>query len=60
MTINRLYNLSMNRLTASEKSWLENRVHDSRPEVAELAKDIYAMHLDYFKLCHFLNSLTSP
>ena len=60
MTINRLYNLSMNRLTASEKSWLENRVHDSRPEVAELAKDIYAMHLDYFKYCHFLNSLTSP
>ena len=49
MTINRLYDLSVNRLTASEKSWLEKRVHHCRPEVAELAKEIYAMHLASFK-----------
>ena len=47
MTINRLSNLSMNRLNASDKTWLENRVKDHRPEVAELAKEIYAMHFPY-------------
>ena len=47
MTINRLENLSMNRLSASDKAWLENRVHDRRPEVAELAKEIYALHFPY-------------
>ena len=47
MTINRLHNLSMNRLSGSDKSWLENQVHDSRPEVAELAKEIYSMHFPY-------------
>ncbi len=41
MTINRLYNLPLRRLTDSEKKWLENRVHDQRPEVASLAKEIY-------------------
>jgi len=41
MTINRLYDLPLRRLTDSEKKWLENRVHDKRPEVASLAKEIY-------------------
>lgn len=44
MTINRLMNLSMNRLSNSEKKWLENRVHDKRPEVA---REIYRMHFPY-------------
>ena len=47
MTINRLQDMSLNRSTASDKAWLENRVHDSRLEVAELAKEIYAMHFPY-------------
>lgn len=42
-TINRLMNLPMRRLTDSEKKWLENRVHDSQPEVAELARVVYNM-----------------
>lgn len=47
MTINRLLNLPVNRLRASDKTWLENRVHDHRPEVAELTKEIYALHFPY-------------
>ncbi len=47
MTINRLYNLPMRRLTDSEKKWLENRVHDQRPEVASLAKEIYNMRFPH-------------
>ncbi len=47
MTINRLYNLPMRRLTDSEKKWLENRVHDKRPEVASLAKEIYNMRFPH-------------
>ena len=30
-----------------EKKWLENRVHDSRPEVAEPAKEVYRECLPY-------------
>lgn len=40
-TMNRLMNLPTHRLTDSEKKWLENRVHDSQPEVAEMAKAVY-------------------
>jgi len=47
MTINRLYDLPMRRLTDSEKKWLENRVHDKRPEVASLAKEIYNMRFPH-------------
>ncbi len=47
MTINRLYNLPMRRLTDSEKKWLENRVHDQRPEIASLAKEIYNMRFPH-------------
>ena len=47
MTINRLHDLSLNRLSAGDKAWLENRLHDRRPEVAELAKEIYALHFPF-------------
>ena len=40
-TINRLMELPLRHLGQSEKKWLENRVHDSRPEVAGLAKEVY-------------------
>lgn len=40
-TVNRLMGMSFQHLGQSEKKWLENRVHDSRPEVAELAKEVY-------------------
>lgn len=45
--MNRLLNMPMRRLTDSEKKWLENRVHDSRPEVAELARSVYNMHFPH-------------
>ncbi len=47
MTINRLLDFPMGRLNASDKKWLENRVHDRRPEVAELAKEVYNFHFPY-------------
>ena len=47
MTINRLMNFPMGRLSESEKKWLENRVHDRRPEVAELAREVYNAHFPY-------------
>lgn len=37
----------MGRLNASEKKWLENRVHDRRPEVASLAREVYNAHFPY-------------
>lgn len=47
MTINRLMNFPMGRLSESDKKWLENRVHDRRPEVAELAREVYNAHFPY-------------
>ena len=44
MTLTRLYALPVNRLSESEKKWLENRRHDKRPEVKELACEIYRQH----------------
>lgn len=46
-TITRLMNFNMGRLSASEKKWLEKRVHDRRPEVAELAREVYNAHFPY-------------
>lgn len=46
-TMNRLMNLPMRRLTDSEKKWLENRAHDSRPEVAALAQSVYNMRFPH-------------
>ncbi|MCI8537247.1 MAG: hypothetical protein HFF18_01085 [Oscillospiraceae bacterium] len=47
MTINRLMNLPFGRLSDRGKGWLENRVHDHRPKVAELAREVYRQHLPY-------------
>ncbi len=40
-TMNRLVGLPFRHLSQSEKKWLENRVHDSRPEVAKAAREVY-------------------
>ena len=47
MTINRLMDMPMNRLSESDKKWLENRTHDRRPEVASLAREVYGLHFPY-------------
>lgn len=47
MALNRLMNLPMGRLSPSDRGWLENRLHDQRPEVASLAKDVYNLHFPY-------------
>ena len=47
MTINRLMDFPMGRLSASDKKWLENRVHDHRPEVASIAREVYNAHFPY-------------
>lgn len=47
MTINRLMNLSGRRLSDAEKKWLNNRVHDKRPEVAAMAKEVHRMYFPY-------------
>ena len=47
MTINRLMNFPMGRLSVSDRGWLENRLHDQRPEVASLAKEIYSLHFPF-------------
>ena len=44
MTMNKLENMAFRRLSASDYVWLRNRMKDRRPEVAELAKQIYAVH----------------
>ncbi|WP_313523771.1 hypothetical protein [Anaerotignum sp.] len=46
-TMNRLLNLPMRRLTDKEKKWLESLVHDSRLEVAELARSVYTIHFPH-------------
>lgn len=47
MTLTRLYNLPASRLNDSDKKWLENRTHDKRPAVQELASEIYQAHFPY-------------
>jgi len=42
MTLRRLENLPLRRLTESEMTWLKNRTRDHRPEVKELACMVYA------------------
>ena len=46
-TITRLTNFPMGRLSSNDKAWLENRLHDHRPEVAELAREVYNIHFPY-------------
>jgi len=47
MTINRLMNFPIGRLSASDRGWLENRLHDQRPEVASLAREVYNLHFPF-------------
>jgi len=47
MTINRLMDFPIGRLSASDRGWLENRLHDQRPEVASLAREIYNLHFPF-------------
>ena len=47
MAVNRLMNFPIGRLSASDRGWLENRLHDQRPEVASLAKEIYSLHFPF-------------
>ena len=42
MTLRRLENLPLHRLTESEMTWLKNRTHDHRPDVKSLACMVYA------------------
>ncbi len=42
MTLRRLENLPLRRLTESEMTWLKNRTHDHRPVVKSLACMVYA------------------
>ena len=41
ITINRLYGMMFRYLSESEIKWLKNRRNDNRPEVSELAKQIF-------------------
>ena len=47
MDINRLMNLPMRRLSDSEKKWLKTKTHDKRPEVADMAREIYRACFPY-------------
>ncbi len=47
MTINRLMSFPIGRLSVSDRGWLENRLHDQRPEVASLAKEVYSLHFPF-------------
>jgi hypothetical protein len=47
LTMNKLCNMPMRRLTDNEKKWLENRAHDSREEVRALAKEVYNQLFPY-------------
>lgn len=42
MTLRRLENLPLRRLSENEMTWLKNRTHDHRPEVKSLACMVYA------------------
>lgn len=41
MDINRMMNFPMRRLSDSERKWLETKTNDKRPEIAEMARDVY-------------------
>lgn len=47
MTLNRLFELPMGRLSAVEIKWLKNRVSDPRPAVRELDRAVYAERFPY-------------
>lgn len=47
MTLNRLLNFPMRRLTDAEKEWLENRTHDKRETVSTTAREVYKLHFPH-------------
>ena len=47
IAISCLMDLPVGRLSASDKAWLENRLHDHRPEVASIAQEVYKQHFPY-------------
>ena len=47
MAINKMMDFPMRRLSDSEKKWLEARTHDKRPDVADMAREIYRACFPY-------------
>lgn len=47
MDMNRLMDFPMRRLSDSEKKWLEAKMHDKSPEVADTAKEVYHICFPY-------------
>lgn len=41
VAVNRLMELPFRHLSESDKNWLENRIHDKRPEVSDMAREVY-------------------
>lgn len=41
VAVNRLMELPFRHLSESDKKWLENRIHDKRLEVADMAREVY-------------------
>lgn len=47
MDINRMMNFPMRRLSDGEKKWLQGKMHDKCPEVADTAREIYNVCFPY-------------
>lgn len=47
MDINRMMNFPMRRLSDGEKKWLQGKMHDKCPEVADTAREIYHVCFPY-------------
>lgn len=47
MTLHRLDNMLVGSISREQKKWLENRLHDDRPEVAETARMVYGACFPY-------------
>lgn len=47
MDINRLMSFPMRRLSDSEKNWLQAKMHDKSPEVADMAREVYNVCFPY-------------
>lgn len=47
MAINRMMSFSMRRLSDGEKKWLQAKMHDKSPEVADTAREVYNMCFPY-------------
>ena len=47
MAINRMMSFPMRRLSDGEKKWLQAKMHDKSPEVADTAREVYNMCFPY-------------